>query len=577
MKNPIVFVSLVLLGVLIESGEARGQGEEIFQIGKRDQSYAEFSRQRKPSIPIVYRVGQSSPAKDWYAYQPGSFDYEVGRSTRELDWTNVHPGSRGDLAKDPLPIPFEVDFRLLSVPRGKFVVHLDAILLHGRPAAPRYEVNINGHAGSYQLDPRPAPDLWWSSGGMGVQYIGYVSLDMLLPAAYFLLGENVLRVRCQAGFGIYYDDLGLRNELEATVPIIVSAGVDPTIFYKSRGSMLVELGEVKLRTSRPLRSAVFTAEIGSTRITTEIWQTDYGDVQTTIEVPAEGKPVPVALYVSGQREPVFRGLFEPRRRWKVYAMPMEQANFGYNDVPSRTLEWEDRYTDKVLEIMEEFPSYSFTLDAAANLESYLANRDEAHRNQLLDYLRNGKFGINAMYEHFYTGLATPEELLHMLEYALASGRRHGFVLDSAAQTDEPSVIWAFPQLLAEAGLKYYSEGSDPIRGPFNPIGLLNFHSPFYWEGANGAKVLVWSAVGYTAVDDMTWGGWNVESARTGQYRPSLFGLEHSLPLFLSQYERKDYPFDAVFLYGLHNDEIPIRHFGSADVIDMWTRSMLTLK
>ena len=91
-------------------------------------------------------------------------------------------------------------------------------------------------------------------------------------------------------------------------------------------------------------------------------------------------------------------------------------------------------------------------------------------------------------------------------------------------------------------------------------------------GPNGAKVLMWSAVSYTAVDDMTWGGWNAESVKTGQYRPSLFGLEHSLPLFLSQYDRKDYPFDAVFLYGLHNDEIPIRHFGSADVIKMWNEA-----
>jgi hypothetical protein len=125
--------------------------------------------------------------------------------------------------------------------------------------------------------------------------------------------------------------------------------------------------------------------------------------------------------------------------------------------------------------------------------------------------------------------------------------------------------------LAEDGIKYFAEGSDPIRGPLNPIGHLFFHSPYYWEGPNGGKVLVWTAVSYTAVDDMTWGGWNSESVRTGQYHPSTFGLEHSLPLFLSQFDRQDYPSDAVFLYGLHNDEIPIRHNGSADVMEMWNK------
>ena len=70
---------------------------------------------------------------------------------------------------------------------------------------------------------------------------------------------------------------------------------------------------------------------------------------------------------------------------------------------------------------------------------------------------------------------------------------------------------------------------------------------------------------------MTWAGWSPDSARAGTYSTSVFGLTRSLPLFLSQYERDDFPFDAVLLFGLHNDEIPMRHWGDADVIDMWNR------
>ena len=572
MNRRTIFVVVVsFLMILLTAARGRTQSQEIFQIGKKDNSFTEFARDRKPGLPVVYRAGVSSARNDWYAYQPGTFDYEVGGSTRQQDWTSMHPGSQGDLAKDPVPVPFQVDFELLGVPRGKFILQLDAIFLYERPAAPRYVVDVNGHSGSYQLTPRPAPELWWPSGGSGVQFIGYESLDMPLPASYFRRGSNTLTVRCEGGFGIYYDDLSLRNEVGGSVPQVVSATVEPTIFYKRGGSGLVEVGEVRIRTSRPLGRRSVRVEIGSTRVETAIEQAGFGDVGATIEVPALDKAVPAAIYIAGGKTPVYRGTFVPRRRWRVYAMPMEQADFGYNDVPSRTLEWENRYTDKALEIASQFPSYSFTLDAAANLESYLSTRNEARAKQLLDYLSNGRFGINAMYEHFFTGLATPEELFHMLEYALLAGRQHGFVVDAAGQTDEPSVTWAFPQLLAEGGIKYFSEGSDPIRGPFNPIGLLNFHSPYYWEGANGAKVLVWSAVGYTVVNDMTWGGWNAESARTGQYHPSVFGLEHSLPLFLSQYDRQDYPSDAVFLYGLHNDEVPIWHNGSADVIDLWNK------
>ena len=70
------------------------------------------------------------------------------------------PGSSGGLAKDPMPVPFKVEFSLSPAPQGKFILHLDAIFRYGRPAAPRYEVDINGHAGSYQ---EPALELWWPS------------------------------------------------------------------------------------------------------------------------------------------------------------------------------------------------------------------------------------------------------------------------------------------------------------------------------------------------------------------------------------------------------------------------------
>ena len=217
------------------------------------------------------------------------------------------------------------------------------------------------------------------------------------------------------------------------------------------------------------------------------------------------------------------------------------------------------------------PSYSFTLDAAANLESYLSTRKDEKAKQLLGHLQTGKWGMNALYANFFTGLSTPEELFRMLEFSLGAGRKYNLQIDSASQTDEPSLTWALPQILSDAGIKYFTNGSDPIRGAFNPIGHLNFHSPFYWEGPTGSKVLMWSGISYTAVDDMTWAGWSPDSARAGTYSTSVFGLTRSLPLFLSQYERDDFPFDAVLLFGLHNDEIPMRHWGDADVIDMWNR------
>jgi hypothetical protein len=420
---------------------------------------------------------------------------------------------------------------------------------------------------------------------------------MPLPASYFRRGENTLTVRCVDGYGIYYDALSLANEPEGRVPLVTAAWVQPTIFYKTRNARLVELAEVNLQTTRPIPRTTVRVVVGSTEVKKEVSQSAFGDLVTTVEVPASEAPLPVALYVAGSQAPAFRGTFQPQRRWRVYAAPRAQQNYGFNEVPARTLEWENRYIDEFLDILRKYPSYSFTLDVAANLESYLETRGETQRRQLLDYLRNGKVGVNSFWMNIFTGLATPEELFQMLDCALRAGKGHSFIVDEASATDEPTVTWAFPQILAEAGIKYFANGSDPFRAPFNPVGHLNFQSPFYWEGPDGSKVLTWIANVYTVVSDMTWGGWNPDDARLDKadpaqfvgcwnypfntcedvrwrerkYSPSLFGLRRSLPLFLSQYERQDYPFDAVLLYGLEGDENPIRHFGSADIIERWNQ------
>lgn len=565
------FLIFICVAYLVFSGGleawARARSQTIFQIGKQDRSFQEFASDGD-SQSVLYRVGESSPAKDWRAYQPGAFD---------------------DFLKNPKGVPFRVTFSLNTEPKGKFILRLDAIIRQQRPGAPRYVVEINGKSGSYQLNPQPAPELWWPTGGYNyAEFIGYQSTDMSLPASYFHRGENTLTLSVD-GFGIFYDDLALINEPDSTVGAIVEASVEPTIFYKNGDSGLVELANITVRTSGPVERTSLKLVVGSTEVTKELIQPSFGDAEIVAEVPAPDHPLPTALYLSGVSQPILKTTFQPKRRWLVYADPREQADFGFDDTPAITLEWEDQFTDRFLDLVKQFPSYSFTLDASANLQSYLKNRDPEHTKELLDHLRSGKVGMNALWTNFFTGLASPEELFQTVDYALRAGKKYGFTVDQASQTDEPSLTWGLPQVLAESGIKYFANGSDPIHGPFNPIGHLNFQSPYYWETPNGSKVLVWDAVSYDVVRDMTWEGWDPEDAktdvynpsnrvgcwlicedlRTSKYSPSLFGLRHSLPLFLSQYERPDYPFDAVLLYGLYPDEFPILQFGSADIIERW--------
>ena len=162
----------------------RANQAAIFNIGSKNGLHTEFAQNREAGHAVLYKVGESSTEKDWPAYQPGSFDSIVGRSTMQHDWTEVHP--------DPLPEPYKVQFSLAASPKGTFTLHLDAIFRYRRPAPPLYRVVINGNfAASYRLNPHPAPELWWPNGGDAqgnMQYFGYESLDMQLPASAFTNG-----------------------------------------------------------------------------------------------------------------------------------------------------------------------------------------------------------------------------------------------------------------------------------------------------------------------------------------------------------------------------------------------------
>ncbi len=341
---------LLLVAVLLAALSATPGGESalVFSIGTRDRSFVEFSR-KPPAADLVFRVGRDS-ASAWPAYQAGTFDVLVGRSTMERDWTEIRPA--------PLPSPRIVEFTLLDGPRGTFLLHLDAIVRQRRPALPRYTIAVNGRAaGSYRITSSPAPELWWPNGGESdgnLQYFGYATLDVPLPASLFRTGTNRLAIECLDGFGLFYDDLSM-TRMPAAPARVSAASVEATPLYRMHGSDLVEIASVRVRTTEPLGDAMMQLSVGGHSQDLRVQQNGIGEVEITAEVPALDAPAPVTLRLPGVERPLFEGTWSPRRRWKVYALPMEQADFGYNDLPARTLEWENRFIDRTLEIQSKYP------------------------------------------------------------------------------------------------------------------------------------------------------------------------------------------------------------------------------
>ena len=107
MANRALRIIVALYGMvfLISFGfppTVQAAGQKLWQVGTFDESSQEFKAEgidyKNPAQDPVFIVGKGDPAKDWYAYQPGSGNGVAGLR----------------------PHPFTVKFDLSSAPKGVF-------------------------------------------------------------------------------------------------------------------------------------------------------------------------------------------------------------------------------------------------------------------------------------------------------------------------------------------------------------------------------------------------------------------------------------------------------------------------
>jgi len=122
----------------------------------------------------------------------------------------------------------------------------------------------------------------------------------------------------------------------------------------------------------------------------------------------------------------------------------------------------------------------------------------------------------------------------------------------------PSYSWSYASILASAGVGQLVGGSNNDRGPILLRGHLHAQSPFWWEGPDGKRVMVWYARAYRQVQ-MLFG-----------LPPLIEAGRQMLPVFLQTYDRPDYKPDAVILYGTQGENRDL-HPQQAELVEKWNR------
>jgi alpha-mannosidase len=194
----------------------------------------------------------------------------------------------------------------------------------------------------------------------------------------------------------------------------------------------------------------------------------------------------------------------PVKKRDVYLLCYSHNDIGYTDLQPAVerKQWDN--LDKSLVLIDQtlnYPPearYKWNLEILWPLESYLKNASEQKRLALLNAIRNGSIGLNALYVNPLTGLANSVEMSHYLDYAREFTEAYSISITSAVVSDIPGFTWGLVPALAQSGVKYFS--SSPNNG--DRVGhIYNWgDKPFYWTSQSGnEKILFWMAgAGYSS-------------------------------------------------------------------------------
>ena len=536
IKRPYkqILQMLFALAVLICSCSFAGAAPEtVWQVGKFDQSSGEFNQgevrppaaaAERPATDVLYTVGKSDPATDWPAFQPGS--------------ANGRAGFR--------PHPYTIQFDLPGAPRGLYT--LKVALLVETPRVSRLQVEINGRRALFFQH----PTLNYAAGDGSSVFQPAYSADTIvadLPTDFLKEGTNELVLTAidapaerddVTNPGIFYDALELEQDPERNFSSgEVTVRALPTIFYEQKDGRLVELVDVYIRHNSPSKGGQAMLSMGKEKFTAKLsarW--DFGEQLVEFAVPefAPGAKAEVSVSIGG-RSKRFPVVLDPAKKWNIFIVPHTHLDVGYTDYQAKVAEAQSRTLDEAIQMIHDHPDFRFSPDGYWCVRQFLAGRSEEERKQLFQMIEEKKIFVPTVEASLLTGFPSLETLLRSLYPAFRFNQEHGGDADYANITDVPSYSWSYASVLAAAGLKYFAAGSDNYRAPVLLQGRLHEKSPFWWEGPDGGKILMWYSRHYHQV--LTLFG----------IPPQIAGGRDSLPRFLQIYSHPDYKSDAALIYG----------------------------
>ncbi|MGA7341072.1 MAG: polysaccharide lyase family protein, partial [Terracidiphilus sp.] len=529
---------LCLLVLAASAAPARAQQRTLWQIGRFDDSSEEFRSRNidyaSPRSDVVFTVGASRDA-DWIRFQPGPANAVAGG--------RLHP--------------FTVNFALGQTPRG--VYRLRVAILYETPRLSALGLNVNGHKGVFYFHPR----LDYAAGDWEGTFVPQTSRDektIDIPARWLARGRNTMVFTAldtpataensmgdiaPGQSGLVYDAISLAQDPSGRYPEgEVAVDAEATIFYRQTADGLDEIVDVfpALHADAATHGDV-KLTVGDKEYTQPLaLDSEFGEDRVRFAVP-EWRGVEAATVTVDGRS--FSVQLAAARKWTLAIVPQEHLDIGFTDYRAKVAELQSESVDGVLDLLPKQPDFRWTLDGEWIAQQYLAGRSPARGQQFLDAIRTGQIVLPPQFANQHTGAASLEGLIRSLYPAHALAEKFHLPIGAANITDVPSYSWSYASVLHDAGIQYFAAGSNSWRAPIVLLGRWNEKSPFYWEGPDGGRVMMWYSRAYLQLASMF------------GTPPTLPAVEDAAPVFLQAYNRPDYRADTVIVFGSQLENTPL--------------------
>ena len=133
--------------------------------------------------------------------------------------------------------------------------------------------------------------------------------------------------------------------------------------------------------------------------------------------------IPVVFSINGEAAGR-TSLTVPLVKWReVYLLCYSHNDIGYTDIQPVIEKKQRENLDEALRLIRQTRDYPYearfkwNMEVMWPLEGYLAQASEQKRREVIQAVREGSLGLNALYANVLTGLASAAEMSHFTEYA----------------------------------------------------------------------------------------------------------------------------------------------------------------